>query len=205
MSEQSEPTTATGSGSPAESATVASSAAPVASSGAPKGRGSRRGPGGGGPRRAGSGRLVPLDQLPAPDELVLFNALLAAEAEKDKAERRRRKLEQAKDQAAARVKALNADPNASKEDRAAAEAAYKEALAKLQTGPEDEDTTDAPAGDDVPPADVSADVSTADEAVPDEPVTSADMAPTVDDAASESSESPETDDEPAAIESPTET
>ncbi len=76
-----------------------------------------------------------------------------------------------KDKAAERVRAVNADPNASKEDKAEAEAAYKAALAALQS-PSDEGappTGEAPSegaetSDEEAPAE-----ETAAEAVADEP------------------------------------
>ncbi|MCX7620483.1 MAG: hypothetical protein N2037_06520 [Acidimicrobiales bacterium] len=65
-------------------------------------------------------------------ELVKFNAYFAAQQELEAHERRVRKAERAKDEAAARLREIVADPKATREQREEAERAYKEALAKLQ-------------------------------------------------------------------------
>jgi hypothetical protein len=64
-------------------------------------------------------------------ELIKFNVYLAAQRDLEARERRVRKAEQAKQDAAARVRQLADDPKATKEQREEAEQAYKEAVAKL--------------------------------------------------------------------------
>ena len=95
----------------------------MASGGAPGGaRGPRRGPGGRGPRARGKRAYDTADfaNLPVPDELLKFNALLQAERQakgREKKERRAAEAqakalsdaEKAKDDAAARVRALQGD------------------------------------------------------------------------------------------------
>jgi hypothetical protein len=63
-----------------------------------------------------------------PDEVRQFNAFLARQAEDEKRERALRKAETAKQRAAERVRAVNADSRASRDDKVAAEEAYREAV-----------------------------------------------------------------------------
>jgi hypothetical protein len=88
--------------------------------------------------------------------LALFNARLAEQAERERAQRRIDKAQRAKDDAAARVRALENDTKATAEQRTEAAAAYKAALEALErakrgeTGPA---PADAPADGDGAPAD----------------------------------------------------
>lgn len=62
------------------------------------------------------------------DALLLFNARLAAQAENEKAERRVQKAARTKDDAAARVRALENDTTATAAERTEAAAAYRAAV-----------------------------------------------------------------------------
>lgn len=85
-------------------------------------------------------------------ELVKFNAYLSAQRAIEAEERRVAKLRRAKDEAASRLRALNDDPKASREDREAAEAAYRNALAALDANgpPEAAEQVEAAARDGSP-------------------------------------------------------
>lgn len=88
--------------------------------------------------------------------LALFNARLAALADQDKAERRVQKAVKAKDDAAARVRALESDTKATADQRAEAAAAYRaavEAVERARTGEADP----APAASEAPSADEAPD------------------------------------------------
>jgi len=60
--------------------------------------------------------------------LILFNARLAAQEAAERDKRRVDKAAQARDAAAAKIRALESDPKAGAEAKAEAEAAYKAAL-----------------------------------------------------------------------------
>lgn len=111
------------------------------------------------------------------DALALFNQRLTVQSDAERSERRIIKQTKIKDGAAAAVRAIEADTNATAEARNAAIEAYKEAVAALDRAkrgepdrpptestegsgtPSDETASqDHPAADDVP-----ADVATADE------------------------------------------
>ena len=102
----------------------------------PSGSGPTRGPGDNRPRGNRPGGNRPPAPLTGPivvdaatnDALLLFNARLAAQAENEKAERRVQKAARAKDDAAAKVRALESDTKASAEARAEAVAAVRGAL-----------------------------------------------------------------------------
>lgn len=64
--------------------------------------------------------------------LLLFNERVEASAAAERAKKRIGKAERAKDEAAARVRKLNEDPDATAEQKAEAEAAYKEASDNFQ-------------------------------------------------------------------------
>jgi hypothetical protein len=61
--------------------------------------------------------------------LALFNARLAQQGEAKRAERQLAAAKRAKDDAAARVRALESDPKADADARATAAAAYRDAVA----------------------------------------------------------------------------
>ena len=61
-------------------------------------------------------------------ELLKLNAFLALEAEREQRAKAERRAAKKREGAAAELKRLNADPNASKEEKDAAEAAWKAAL-----------------------------------------------------------------------------
>jgi hypothetical protein len=63
-----------------------------------------------------------------PDEVRQFNAFLAREKEEERRQRAVRKAETAKQRAAERVRVVNEDPKASRDDKVAAEQAYREAV-----------------------------------------------------------------------------
>lgn len=117
-------------------------------------------------------------------ELVKFNVYLAAQQDLEARERRVRKAEQAKQDAAARVRQLADDPKATKEQREEAEQAYKEAVAKLRAI---RDGADA-AEEDTPIDDSATDESVVDESAVDE--AAAGEAAT-DEAAADATEAPE--------------
>jgi hypothetical protein len=84
------------------------------------------------PRPSSSpGKLVELSSIETPPELVLFNAYLAAEKDRERERQRIRQAEIVKDKAAARLKELGGG-RASREEVAAAEAEYREAVAALR-------------------------------------------------------------------------
>ena len=64
--------------------------------------------------------------------LLLFNERVEANAAAERAKKRIGKAERAKDEAAARVRKLNEDPDATAEQKTEAEAAYKEASDNFQ-------------------------------------------------------------------------
>jgi hypothetical protein len=80
--------------------------------------------------------------------LALFNAHLASEAEQQRQAKRVERATRAKDQAAARVRALDADTHATAEQRAEAAVAYRDALAAWERArngePEPAGATEAP-------------------------------------------------------------
>ena len=99
--------------------------------------------------------------------LFLFNKYIEDAAEKAKGERAVAKAERAKEEAAAHVRALNGNPNASGEEKSEADAAYRAAvdeLAARQADPlgastvapaedapaAEEASTEAPAEDEAP-------------------------------------------------------
>lgn len=69
---------------------------------------------------------------PVPDEVARFNAFVAEQAAADQRDKAVRRAEAAKQQAAARVREVLADPRASREERQGAEQAYREAVAAWQ-------------------------------------------------------------------------
>lgn len=140
--------------------------------------GHSRGPGGNRPRGNRPGGNRPPAPLTGPlvvdaatnDALLLFNARLAAQAENEKAERRVQKAARAKDDAAAKVRALENDTKASAEARAEAAAAYRGALEAWERAKRGE-TDPAPATTDAEPAE---DADGADGAEPTDAVDGAD-------------------------------
>jgi hypothetical protein len=83
--------------------------------------------------------------------LALFNQRLAQQADAERAQRRIDKATRAKDQAAARVRALENDPKATAAARAEAAEAYREALDELDRAKRgEEEPAAAPDGDDAP-------------------------------------------------------
>lgn len=93
---------------------------PPASGRGPRNRGDRR------PAAPLTGPLTIDDDTAK--ALALFNTRLAAQAAQEKADRRVQKAGKAKDDAAAKVRALEADTKASAEARAEAAAAYRAAI-----------------------------------------------------------------------------
>lgn len=78
--------------------------------------------------------------------LALFNERLAKQAEDERAQKRVEKAVRAKDQAAAHVRALEADTKATAEQRAEAAAAYRaaiDALDRARRGDESAEVADA--------------------------------------------------------------
>jgi hypothetical protein len=110
-------------------------------------------------RRNRSANRPPADSAPPSGEitvdgetakaLALFNTRLSQQAEADRAQRRIDKATRTKDQAAAEVRALESDPKTTAEERAAAAAAYHQAvdaLARAKRGePEAEPTAETTA------------------------------------------------------------
>jgi hypothetical protein len=107
-----------------------------------------------GPRDRGGDRRPPapltgpitVDEATA-NALALFNARLAAQAENERAERRVQKAAKAKDDAAARVRALEADTKATAEQRAEAAAGYRRAVEAWERAKSGEPEPAAPAAD----------------------------------------------------------
>ena len=87
---------------------------------------------------------ITVDEATA-NALALFNARLAAQAENERAERRVQKAAKAKDDAAARVRALEADTKATAEQRAEAAAAYRAAVEAWERAKAGEPEPAAPA------------------------------------------------------------
>ncbi len=128
---------------------------------------------GDGPGRSpAAGTKVPEGGFPLDDateaELIKFNVYLAAQQDLEARERRVRKAERAKDEAAARVRELASDPQATKEQREEAEQAYKEALAKLRAL-RDGSEAGPPAAEVAAPGDATRGEDAASEALVDEP------------------------------------
>ncbi|RMH85141.1 MAG: hypothetical protein D6683_01395 [Actinomyces sp.] len=101
--------------------------------------------------------------------LTLFNEYLAADRERQQRERRLAKAEKAKDEAAAALRALE-KKGVTGEEKARAEAAYREALETwkiLRDGGEPEPAT-AAAGDEAPTDESATDETADDEATADE-------------------------------------
>ncbi len=109
--------------------------------------------------------------------LLLFNERVEASAAKERGAKRVAKAERLKDEAAATVRKLSDNPNASAEDKATAETAYKEALESYNTIRDNPLAGDQPkktkASADDAPAEASADdaptETSADEEHPPEP------------------------------------
>ena len=126
--------------------------------------------------------MAETDTAPSLDDettaaLTLFNEYVDADRERTRREKRVKKAERAKDEAAAAVRKANESGSA--EDKAAAEAAYREAqdaFKKIRDGEEPEEapaaeaTADEPAADDAPANETSAD----EEAPADEPAMATD-------------------------------
>jgi hypothetical protein len=101
--------------------------------------------------------------------LLLFNERVEATAAEERAAKRIAKAERAKDEAAAAVRKTNDNANASAEEKAAAEASYKEAVDSLQAikadptvGLDKPKAKAAPAAaEETAPAEVSADEESA--------------------------------------------
>ena len=117
--------------------------------------------------------------------LAMFNARLAQQAEAERAQRRVDKATREKDQAAARVRALESDTKATADERAEAAAAYKaslEALERIKKGEPDPPRAPAPAAETEtdaaaePETDAAADADAAPEPEP-EPAAEAPSAP----------------------------
>ena len=107
--------------------------------------------------------------------MLLFNERVLASAAAERGKKKIAKAERAKDEAAKEVRRLNDDPDASAEDKAAADAAYKEASDHFQvvqanpnaaekTAPAEETAPDetpeaeeATSADEPAPSEVSAD------------------------------------------------
>ena len=103
--------------------------------------------------------------------LLLFNERVEASAAEERAKKRIKKAERAKDQAAARVRKLSDDPSASAEDKADAEAEYKAAVENYQVIRANPDAAlpnkpEAKKAEDTAPAE---DAATAEEPAPAEP------------------------------------
>jgi hypothetical protein len=132
-----------------------------------------------GPRDRGGDRRPPapltgpitVDEATA-NALALFNARLAAQAENERAERRVQKAAKAKDDAAARVRALEADTKATAEQRAEAAAGYRhavEAWERAKSGEPEPAAAGASPSTDAGDADeTAADETAADETAADE-------------------------------------
>ena len=106
--------------------------------------------------------------------LLLFNERVEASAADERAKKRIRKAERAKDEAAARVRKLTDDPDATAEQRAEAEAAYKEASDNFQVVQANplahEQKKSAPKAEEEAPAEEAAPAEpAAEEAAPAEP------------------------------------
>jgi hypothetical protein len=149
----------------------------VASGSAPGGGRTSKGRGTRGAKGRGKRAYDPADfaNLPVPDELLKFNALLAAERQTRSKEKKDRRVadtlaravsdaEKAKEEAAARVRRLQADPSAGREAKAEADQAYKDALTRLSLAREGklpEPEAEAPATDEVgEPVDTTTDEAT---------------------------------------------
>jgi hypothetical protein len=146
-------------------------------------------------------------------ELIKFNAFLASEEDQERQARAVKKALRLREEAAAALKKVNGDPKASKEDKEAAEVAWKAAIATEERvkagGPLVEPGTDSktPAeeapGDAAPTDEASGDAAPTDEASGDE--ASGDEAPAPDEeppAASEASADAAPTDETPADEAP---
>lgn len=158
-----------------------------------------------GPRKSGERRpSAPLTGPITVDEetanaLALFNARLVALAEQDKTERRVQKAAKTKDDAAARVRSLEADTKATAEQRAEAATAYRAAVDawdRARTGaPEpaaaEEAATDDPATEDTVGEDAATDEAATDGAATDD--TAGEDAPGASDSADAPAESAATD------------
>jgi hypothetical protein len=130
--------------------------------------------------------------------LAIFNARLSHQADVERGQRRIDKATREKDQAAARVRALESDTKATAEQRAEATAAYKasvEALERAKKG-EPAPTAVEPAHDEQ--ADVEAPDEQADDAAP-EPEATLEVEQT-EDAAEAAEPSPTADTDPDAVE-----
>jgi hypothetical protein len=91
-------------------------------------------------------------------ELIKFNAFLASEQDRERQQRAEKKAAKAREDAAATLKKVMADGKASKEDKDAAEAAWKDAVAaeeriKAGEAPEPAAEPEAAAEEAEPPAD----------------------------------------------------
>ena len=103
--------------------------------------------------------MAETDSAPSLDDettaaLTLFNEYVDADRERTRREKRVKKAERAKDEAAAAVRKANESGSA--EEKAAAEAAYREAqdaFKKIRDGEEPEEAPAAEAADDEAPAD----------------------------------------------------
>ena len=103
--------------------------------------------------------MAETDTAPSLDDettaaLTLFNEYVDADRERTRREKRVKKAERAKDEAAAGVRKANESGSA--EEKAAAEAAYREAqdaFKKIRDGEEPEEAPAAEAADDEPAAD----------------------------------------------------
>ena len=143
-------------------------------------------------------RMAETDTAPALDDetsaaLTLFNEYVDADRERTRREKRIKKAERAKDEAAARVKKLSGGGSA--EEKAEAEAAYRdasEAWKKIRDGEEPEPTEAKAAPAEESPADESpADEAPADEAPADEAAAEV----PADDAPADDAETDRTDDD----------
>ncbi len=118
--------------------------------------------------------------------LLLFNERVEASAAAERAKKRIGKAERAKDEAAAKVRKLNDDPDATAEQKAEAEAAYKEASDNFQVVQANplahEQKKSAPKAEEAPAEDAPAE----------EPAAADEPAPTEVSADEEAAEAPET-------------
>lgn len=108
------------------------------------------------------------DELGA--ELIKLNAFLAQQEDQAKAERARKKAERRREEAAERLKAVRADPKASADDKTAAEAAWKEAVAAIDGPPPggDEPVSEETVGDEAQAEETHANDTPAEEAQSDD-------------------------------------
>ena len=99
--------------------------------------------------------------------LLLFNERVEAAAAKERGAKRLAKAERAKDEAAATVRKLGDNADASAEEKAAAEAAYKEAVASYNMIKDDPLAGDKPRKAEAPADEAPTETSADEEQAPD--------------------------------------